>query len=130
MATDSAPPDDAALSRDERFRACIDRYWRRNVALMLALLLVWAGVSLGCGILFADALNGLRLGGFPLGFWFAQQGAIYTFVVLIFVYVFLMNRLDRRFDVDETPAPRSDPRGDRPASAADASHADATRGEA
>jgi len=95
MATDSALPDDAALSRDERFRACIDRYWRRNVALMLALLLVWAGVSLGCGILFADALNGLRLGGFPLGFWFAQQGSIVIFVLLILVYALGMAKLDK-----------------------------------
>jgi putative solute:sodium symporter small subunit len=95
MAIDSAPPDDTSLSRDERFRACIDRYWRRNVVLMLALLLIWAGVSLGCGILFADALNGLRLGGFPLGFWFAQQGSIVVFVLLILVYALGMAALDR-----------------------------------
>ncbi|MBW2495949.1 MAG: DUF4212 domain-containing protein, partial [Deltaproteobacteria bacterium] len=95
MPIDSAPPDDAALSRDGRFRACIDRYWRRNVVLMLTLLLVWAGVSLGCGILFADALNGLRFGGFPLGFWFAQQGSIVVFVLLILVYALGMAKLDR-----------------------------------
>lgn len=95
MATDSAPSTNESLARDERFRACIDRYWRRNVALMLALLLVWAAVSLGCGILFADALNGLRLGGFPLGFWFAQQGSIVVFVLLILVYALGMAKLDR-----------------------------------
>jgi putative solute:sodium symporter small subunit len=58
-------------------------------------------VSFGAGILLADFLNQFRLGGFPLGFWFAHQGSIYVFVVLIFVYVFLMNRLDKEFEVDE-----------------------------
>jgi len=58
-------------------------------------------VSYGCGILFADALNAIKIGGFPLGFWFAQQGSIYVFVILIFVYVRLMNKLDKEFDVDE-----------------------------
>jgi len=79
------------------------QYWRRNLRYVGILLLVWFAVSYGAGILFADALNALRLPGtgFPLGFWFAQQGSIYVFVVLIFVYVFLMNRLDREFDVDE-----------------------------
>ncbi len=84
-----------AATRDPRVRACIDRYWRRNVALMAALLFVWAIVGLGCGVLFADALNRLRLGGFPLGFWFAQQGSILTFVVLILVYAVGMAKLDR-----------------------------------
>ena len=65
------------------------------------LLVIWAVVGLGCGVLFADALNQVRLGGFPLGFWFAQQGSIYVFVLLIFVYVRLMRRLDRQFEVDE-----------------------------
>lgn len=72
------------------------RYWRANVAVMLVLLLLWAGVSLGCGVLLADRLNQFHLGGFPLGFWFAQQGAILTFVLLIFVYCLLLNRLDAR----------------------------------
>ncbi len=58
-------------------------------------------MSFGCGILLADYLNNIKLGGFPLGFWFAQQGAIYVFVILIFVYVRLMNKLDAEFDVDE-----------------------------
>ena len=78
-------------------------YWRRNLRYVGALLGVWALVSYGAGIVFADALDTIRIPGtgFPLGFWFAQQGSIYVFVVLIFVYVFLMNRLDREFDVDE-----------------------------
>jgi putative solute:sodium symporter small subunit len=76
-------------------------YWRHNLKYLYILLLIWGFVSFGCGILFADYLNNFSIGGFPLGFWFAQQGAIYVFVILIFVYVFLMNRLDREFDVDE-----------------------------
>lgn len=69
------------------------------------LLAVWFLVSFGCGILFVDTLNRVRIGGFQLGFWFAQQGSIYVFVILIFVYVRLMNRLDRCFDVDERHPP-------------------------
>ena len=78
-------------------------YWRRNLRYLWALTAVWFLVSYGCGIIFADALNAYRLPGtgLPLGFWFAQQGAIYVFVILIFVYVWLMNRLDREFEVDE-----------------------------
>jgi len=86
---------------DPRLHACIQAYWRRNLRLMAGLLAVWAFAGLGCGVLLADRLNAFRLGGFPLGFWFAQQGSIYAFVVLIFVYVALMNRLDRRFELDE-----------------------------
>jgi putative solute:sodium symporter small subunit len=82
-------------------------YWRKNIGYVLSLLAVWFLVSYGCGILFVDQLDRIRLGGFKLGFWFAQQGSIYTFMVLIFVYVALMNRLDRRFGVaeDERPPP-------------------------
>jgi putative solute:sodium symporter small subunit len=78
-------------------------YWRWNLRYLAILLTIWFAVSYGAGILFADALNQITIPGtgFPLGFWFAQQGAIYVFVVLIFVYVFLMNRLDREFGVDE-----------------------------
>jgi len=76
-------------------------YWKKNLSYLSILLLIWFIVSFGAGILFADFLNQFKLAGFPLGFWFAQQGSIYVFVVLIFVYVFLMNRLDRTFDVDE-----------------------------
>ncbi len=76
-------------------------YWRRNLRYLAILLTIWFVVSYGCGILLADYLNQFKIGGFPLGFWFAQQGAIYVFVVLIFVYVWLMNRLDKTFEVDE-----------------------------
>lgn len=77
------------------------RYWQINLRYLSILLSVWFIVSYGCGIIFADQLNEFEIGGFPLGFWFAQQGAIYVFVVLIFVYVYLMNRLDKRFGVEE-----------------------------
>jgi putative solute:sodium symporter small subunit len=92
-------------------------YWRRNLTYVAVLLAIWFAVSYGAGILFVDALNAVRIPGtgFPLGFWFAQQGSIYTFVLLIVIYVRLMNRLDREFDVDErgsAPAGRRHGRGD------------------
>jgi putative solute:sodium symporter small subunit len=77
------------------------QYWRRNVQYLIGLLTVWFLVSFGCGILFVDQLDRISLGGFKLGFWFAQQGSIFVFCVLILVYVRLMNRLDRDFDVNE-----------------------------
>lgn len=76
-------------------------YWKKNLSYMIILLSVWALVSYVFGILLVEPLNAIKLGGFPLGFWFAQQGSIYTFVVLIFVYFVLMDRLDREFDVNE-----------------------------
>lgn len=76
-------------------------YWRKNLQTLLSLLIIWFLVSFGFGILLVDQLNEIRLGGFMLGFWFAQQGSIYTFVVLIFVYVWRMNKLDKEFDVNE-----------------------------
>ena len=79
------------------------KYWRKNLQYLGLLLSVWFLVSYGFGILFVEQLDRIRLGGFKLGFWFAQQGSIYVFVVLIFVYVFLMNRLDRKYNVDEEP---------------------------
>lgn len=79
----------------------LTRYWRSNVKYLFILLSIWFLVSYGCGILFVEQLNRIVIGGFPLGFWFAQQGSIYTFVVLIFVYVRLMNRLDARHGVEE-----------------------------
>lgn len=76
-------------------------YWRRNIRIVLSLIAVWFIVSFGFGILLVDQLNVIRLGGFKLGFWFAQQGSIFTFVILIFIYVYKMNRLDEEFDVNE-----------------------------
>ena len=80
-----------------------DRYWQENVRLVCILLAIWFVVSYGCGILFVHPLNQLQLPGtsFPLGFWFAQQGSIFVFVALIFVYSFQMNKLDRRYGVAE-----------------------------
>ena len=78
-------------------------YWRRNLQLVLRLLAVWAFVSFGCGIFLHPWLDQWRVPGtaFPLGFWFAQQGSILTFVVLVFVYARRMNQLDKEFGVDE-----------------------------
>jgi putative solute:sodium symporter small subunit len=83
--------------------AATDAYWRANLRILGALLAVWFAVSLGGGVLFAEELDRIRIPGtgFKLGFWLAQQGSIYVFVALIFVYVALMNRLDRRHGVDE-----------------------------
>ena len=83
----------------------IDSYWKANLRLMISLLVVWFLASFGCGILFVDYLNQFRLFGFKLGFWFSQQGSIYIFVSLIFVYVWRMNKLDKRFGVDEDSEP-------------------------
>jgi putative solute:sodium symporter small subunit len=77
------------------------QYWRENVKIMLTLLVVWFVVSYGAGILLVDVLNEIQIFGFKLGFWFAQQGSIYTFIVLIFVYVKKMNALDRKYNVQE-----------------------------
>ena len=79
----------------------LKQYWKKNLRYLFILLSIWFVASYGCGILFAESLNAIKIGGFPLGFWFAQQGSIYVFVVLIFVYVVWMNKLDKEFDVDE-----------------------------
>lgn len=76
-------------------------YWSENVRLMIILLVIWFVVSFGCGVLFVDQLNAIRVGGYKLGFWFAQQGSIYTFVVLIFYYSRKMTALDRKYGVHE-----------------------------
>ncbi|MAZ89357.1 MAG: hypothetical protein CL693_17135 [Cellvibrionaceae bacterium] len=76
-------------------------YWKENLGLMVKLMVVWFVVSFGCGILFVDALNTIQLGGYKLGFWFAQQGSIYVFVVLTFYYAKKMGDLDRKYGVDD-----------------------------
>ena len=78
-----------------------EAYWRRNVSLMIKLLVIWFVVSFGFGIILVDVLNQVRIGGYKLGFWFAQQGSIYVFVILIFYYAKKMEALDKEFDVDE-----------------------------
>ncbi|KAA5823595.1 DUF4212 domain-containing protein [Algibacter amylolyticus] len=75
-------------------------YWKENIRYVLILLAIWFLVSFAAGILFKDELNTIRIGGFKLGFWFAQQGSMYVFVVLIFVYVRLMNKLDKKYGYD------------------------------
>ena len=84
------------MNKDKRMA-----YWRANLRLVGLCLVIWFSVSFGCGVLFVEQLNSIRVGGFQLGFWFAQQGSIYTFVVLIFFYAWRMNQLDRKFDVHE-----------------------------
>ena len=109
----SDPRNEARDAFDPELRARRAEYWRRNVRYVALLLVVWFTVSFGFGIVLAEPLDRVDLPGtgVPLGFWFAQQGSIYVFVVLIFTYVWLMNRLDRAFDVDEAgPSPRP-PRG-------------------
>lgn len=77
------------------------RYWRANNRVIAVLLAVWGLVSLGGGVIFVKQLNEVTFFGLPLGFWIAQQGSIYVFIVLIFVYAWVMDRLDRRYHVDK-----------------------------
>ena len=72
-------------------------YWRSNLKILSILLSIWFIVSFGFGIIWSDSLDQLQIGGFKLGFWFAQQGSIYFFVLLIFIYIYLMNRLDKKY---------------------------------
>ena len=80
-------------------------YWNSNLKIVSILLLIWFLVSFGFGILFSDSLDQIKIGGFKLGFWFAQQGSIYIFVILIFVYVYLMQKLDDRITQEEDSDP-------------------------
>ena len=77
------------------------KYWKENIRYVLTLLFLWFIVSFGAGIIFKDFLNNFTIGGFKLGFWFAQQGSIFLFVVIIFVYVHLMNKLDKKYGYDK-----------------------------
>ena len=76
-------------------------YWAENIRLMIGCLIVWFVVSYGFGILLVHQMNTIRIGGYELGFWFAQQGSIYTFVALIFFYASKMNKLDRKYNLQE-----------------------------
>lgn len=76
------------------------KYWKENLKYLTILLSIWFVVSYVFGILLVEQLNSIRLGGFKLGFWFAQQGSIYVFVVLIFSYIHLMNKLDKKYKFD------------------------------
>lgn len=79
----------------------VKKYWKTNLKYLAILLSIWFVVSFGCGILFVDELNTIKIGGFKLGFWFAQQGSIYVFVILIFVYIRLMNKLDKKYNLND-----------------------------
>lgn len=79
----------------------LKEYWKENLKYLVGLLIVWFLVSYGCGILFVEQLNEIKIGGFKLGFWFAQQGAIYVFVLIIYVYIKLMSKLDKKYGLDE-----------------------------
>jgi len=72
-------------------------YWKSNIRILISLLAIWFIASFGFGIIWSDALDNIQVGGFKLGFWFAQQGSIYIFVLLIFIYITLMNRLDKKY---------------------------------
>lgn len=76
-------------------------YWKENISTILKLLVVWFIVSYGCGILFVHQLDDFTFGGFKVGFWFAQQGSIYVFVVLIFIYTYLMDKIEKKYNVNE-----------------------------
>ena len=76
-------------------------YWKENISTILSLLLVWFVVSLGAGVLFINELNAIEISGVKLGFWFAQQGSIYAFVLLIFIYVYKMRKIDEKYGVSE-----------------------------
>jgi len=89
---DAGPAADEASKRS--------RYWRANLRVLAILLSIWFAVSFGLGILLVEPLNRIHIGGFPLGFWFSQQGAIYVFIVLVFVYAHWMDRIDREHGVD------------------------------
>lgn len=110
MAKTAGPPrdgqnvqrDQGTLRRGKTMSADMaKKYWSENVRLLICLLLVWFAVSFGAGILFVDTLNKVQIGGFPLGFWFAQQGSIYTFVMLIFFYTFYMKKIEHRYGIDD-----------------------------
>ncbi len=99
----AAPPSPAVA-------ALLRRYWQQNLRIMVILLAVWALVSLGCSILLADWLNRFHIGGFPLGFWFAQQGSIVVFLALILIYAILLNALDRKHHREITQLSANDNR--------------------
>ncbi|MDP6903366.1 MAG: DUF4212 domain-containing protein [Verrucomicrobiota bacterium] len=83
-------------------------YWRENLRIMTYIMAIWFFVSFGCGILFVEQLNKINLGGFQFGFWMAQQGSIYVFVILIFIYVRMMNNLDKKYSFTEMEELQSD----------------------
>ncbi len=114
-------PSSARLPDSPEIRDSLRRYWAKNLVIMSGLLIIWAAAGLGCGIIFADQLNAYKLPGtgYPLGFWFAHQGAIMVFVLIILTYCILMNGLDRKHH-EEIIALRDQPGAEQPSRAADA----------
>ena len=85
------------LSKLVLYNYLMNKYWHENLRIIFALLSIWFLVSFGFGIIFSEWLDQFKIGGFKLGFWFAQQGSIFFFVILIFIYVHLMNKLDEKY---------------------------------
>ncbi len=98
---DENPPSQENPADESGETAESGAYWKANLKLVGWLMAIWFAVSFGAGILFRPFLDQFMLGGYPLGFWFAQQGSIYVFILLIFYYVFAMRRLDRKFHVED-----------------------------
>ncbi len=97
---DEQPADQQPESTQET-SAAEGAYWRENIRLLVTLMVIWFACSFGAGILFRDFLDQFSIGGYPLGFWFAQQGSIYIFIALIFVYVVRMRQIERKYDLDD-----------------------------
>jgi putative solute:sodium symporter small subunit len=76
-------------------------YWKATKRLLGVILAIWLFISIGLSIILAPSLNVVKLGGYPLGFWFAQQGSMYSFIALIFIYIYLIGKIDRKYDVHE-----------------------------
>ena len=98
---ETADDEGEPSSIDGETSAVEGAYWRENIRLLASLMAIWFAVSFGCGILLRDWLDQFSLGGYPLGFWFAQQGSIYIFIALIVVYVVRMKRIERKYDLDD-----------------------------
>ena len=99
--------DDQAQN-DEGIEQSQSAYWRENIRLLITLMVIWFACSFGAGILFRDFLDQFSIGGYPLGFWFAQQGSIYIFIALIFFYSWKIHRIEQRYHLDDDGEVQSD----------------------
>ncbi|MEM7781461.1 MAG: DUF4212 domain-containing protein [Pseudomonadota bacterium] len=97
----SSSAEPATQAESSETSAAEGAYWRENIRLLVSLMAIWFVCSYGAGILFRDFLDQFSLGGYPLGFWFAQQGSIYIFIALIFFYVVRMKQIERKYDLDD-----------------------------